>query len=499
MKVVVLIPSDEYKNYAGCRIRYGRLQPRLAAIGVELRLEDVAQFAPHDSDCDVLVISKCHDARATIAAAIFTDRGRRVGVDIFDDYFSQLSDARLLRFRNWLSQLLDHCQFVLCSTPALSRVVETYRKLPVHVLSDPADTIDEHRVANLLADKLRQARDAKTIRLVWFGLGDNPYFKVGLSDLAGYCAYLTSLGDDATVDLTVLTNERSLSSEGLAKIGQLPVRTSIELWSEERERELLSEAFACFLPVNAQRFSVAKSLNRAVTALGAGCQVLSVGYPLYEPLEDLIYRDPRAFLGDFAQSSMRHSPEGIGRFRERMALLADPEKIADDLVAFLEGIPLPSIKAAPALALIHGHATNGLAHKLVQLLQNLSIASPFCTAPLGFDVIFRIVGDDRLAMLLSEKAARRLSAPQRELLGPSFTIAGRKFRELAEPLPAYPLMRADGQIAGSELAPLPVEMATYAPMMDEIRSRIQSAFGPLRVIVSEESRLPFEAQSEAAS
>src|SRR5262245_60762119 len=105
MKVHVLVPSEEYKNYAGARIRYGRLQPRLAKLGIKLTLQDIAEFDPDRAACDALIISKCHDARALVAAAAVANRGRLVGVDLFDDYFSQEADSRLSRFRLWLRQL----------------------------------------------------------------------------------------------------------------------------------------------------------------------------------------------------------------------------------------------------------------------------------------------------------------------------------------------------------------------------------------------------------
>ena len=122
MRVSILVPSDEYRNYAGARIRYGRLQPQLAQLGVSLQLEDVASCRPDQSECDVLLISKCHDARSLIAAAGVSRREKLVGVDLFDDYFSQFADARLFGFRNWLNQLLPICNFALCSTEAMAKV-----------------------------------------------------------------------------------------------------------------------------------------------------------------------------------------------------------------------------------------------------------------------------------------------------------------------------------------------------------------------------------------
>ncbi len=120
MKLSVLVPSAEYKSYAGSRIRYGRIAPALEPHGIELALEDIGEFNPLTADCDALIVSKCHDARSLVIAAILSDRGRLVGVDLFDDYFSQASDSRLSRLRNWLGQLLPGCDFALCSAAAMA-------------------------------------------------------------------------------------------------------------------------------------------------------------------------------------------------------------------------------------------------------------------------------------------------------------------------------------------------------------------------------------------
>src|SRR4051794_38252147 len=106
MNIRVLIPSEEYRGYAGARIRYGRLAAELQERGITLTLQDIGEFAPEHETTDALLISKCHDARALVAAAAAYQRGQLVGVDLFDDYFSQTGDSRLVRYRNWLKQLL---------------------------------------------------------------------------------------------------------------------------------------------------------------------------------------------------------------------------------------------------------------------------------------------------------------------------------------------------------------------------------------------------------
>lgn len=487
MKLQVLVPSEEYKSYAGARIRYGRLARELEKLGVQLSLEDIAAFDPRKDGFDALLISKCHDSRSLVAAAAARQRGRLVGVDLFDDYFSQASDSRLTRFRTWLAQLLPLCDFALCSTSSMAEVVQQYRAgLPVHVANDPGIHVSTTELSELLRSKVRKARNGQLLRLAWFGVGDNPYFRVGLSDLAAFSSMLRPIaaaGFEAR--LSVLTNARSLTTEGLALLAALPITSEIEEWTEAREQALLADTFACFLPVNAQRFSAAKSLNRAVTALSAGCQVISAGYPLYDQLGRFIYRDTAALLEDLAKNSLRHSAAHIEEYEQLMDRLASPQREASGIAQFLGKLE-PSPATDVPLILVHGQSTNGSAHKAVQALKGLSVASPYCAAPMGFDVMFR--GEpDRLTMLVSDGAASRLNRQVREMAATSTTIGDKKFWVVPD--------SSDGDVAARpgpwHGAPLPFQIGTYGPVMARIAERLERSFGPCRVLISESSQLPF--------
>ena len=487
MKIVVLVPSSEYISYAGARIRYGRIAPALAQAGGSLTLQDLGEFDPDHADADVFIFSKCHDARALVAAAVLAERGCAVGVDLFDDYFSQLGDSRLSRYRNWLAQIVEICTFALCSTDAMGRIVSTYRPdLPVHVMNDPAPAFDMQQLAEILDRKLRAVRQSAQMVVAWFGVGDNPHFPVGLHDLAGFSGELRKLARGALdVQLRVLTNDRALSADRLSQLQKLPVTTTVSEWTEDRERELLDEAFVAFLPVNLQSFSTAKSLNRAVTALCSGCQVLSAGFPLYRQLDTLVYRDPHTLLDDIAKGPLRHSSEGMANFAAAMETSASPEIEAGRLMDFLQGLQVLKV-ASDTLVLVHGHATTGHAHKLVQSNGGLSVASPYCTAKLGFDVIFEL-GLSGLRMFVSEKASKRLLADAKSRIIPGPAVSGRKFIEVNDPdgRAARPGKRSWGR------APVPFQLATYTESMRGIRARLADAFGPCRMLLSETSPLPF--------
>lgn len=490
MKLIILAPSPGYEANAGARIRYVRIAPGLVEAGIDLSIEYIGSFDPLTAVCDVVLISKCYDARALVAAAILSRRGIKVGIDLFDDYFSQAADSRLNRFRTWLRQIIDLSDFALCSTTVTAAVIASHSPgLPIQLLNDPAPSSDDGELGAILREKLSEARSSGRIRLGWFGIGDNPIFPVGLSDVSAFAGVMRNLASQGyTVDLSILTNVRSLDANRLAMIANLPVMARVEIWSEEREKNLLRDSLLCFLPVSARRFSVAKSLNRAVTALCSGCQVLSVGYPLYAQLEPLIYRDAADFVSDLDKANMRLSRVSLGMLKLRIEELASPAREAVALAAFLraleEGATTNDLADLP-LYLVHGVATNAAAHGVVKAAGGLSVGSPFCKAPMDFDVRFEIRPAKKLVMLVSETAVSRIARIHRKRLIGRGRISGRKYWEFAENNLGS---KNDTDWTGMSL---PLQFSLYPSVMISIQEKLFSVFGPGRTLFSENSPVPF--------
>lgn len=488
MKLTVLVPSETYKSSAGSRIRYKRLAPRLAALGIELSLREISENGAA-AGCDILIVSKCHDARALVVAAEAGGYGKLVGVDLFDDYFSDPADSRLLSYRSWLTQMAGFCDFALCSTEKMADVARAYsRNWHVHVLNDPGPEMGPGEIASLASRKLAAARDEATITIGWFGVGDNRYFPVGLRDVAAYGGALSELTRSGMqVRLQLLTNRRALTAEGLALIQSLPIPADVREWSEAAEAALLEEAFAVFLPVSARPFSIAKSLNRAVTALTAGCQVLSLGYPLYASLGPMIYRSVSELVRDVGKNSMRLSAGTAGDWGPMLDALASSEEEARALIAFLSHLPSPRGKGRQ-IALVHGRATHPDAHCMAQGANGLSIASPYCTAVLDFDIVFR-GSDDGLRMLVSRRVMNRLLPGSRPPPPRSGWQADAGYVEIP-PQASWGKGKGNGA-SDWRTAPVPFQLASYERVMTEIEERITGAFGESRTLFSERAPLPF--------
>ncbi len=495
MKLTVLVPSDDYRSSAGARIRYGRLAQGLSAVGVSLHLESITAFDPAAAKCDALLISKCHDAKSLLAAAVVSRRGKLVGVDLFDDYFSQATDSRLNAYREWLAGLLQDCDFCLCSTDMMAEVVQSYKpELPTHVVNDPARAHSVETTLQLVESKIAEAHQRRIIRAAWFGVGDNPYFPVGLTDLYTHASVLSELTRSGmAVELAVLTNRRSLRPEGLELISRLPVPCTVMEWSESAEREVLEKSLLAFLPVATQRFSSAKSLNRAFTALSYGCQVLSVGHPLYATLQPLVYREPNAFLADLSQGRLRLSAGTSEVYREKLHDFGSAETEALRLAEFMKGlVPAPAHDPV-RLCVVHGLATRAEIHHLAQSLGGLSVASPYCSANLDFDVFFRGLPPEMI-MAISPRASGQVVSDTISRSERDASVASRSILNLS---PRRLENHSADRIAAGPSAPLPYQLATYAPSMREIRRQLKETFGPIRLIISETSRVPVSTSVEA--
>lgn len=503
MKIAIVTQNDRQATQAGVRIRYARLRSALARQGHELdivpimRLDREAAFV-HDA----YVICKCYDARALVLAERLSDAGRAVGVDVIDDYFSQRDQSRLSRFRYWLSELLARCSFVLCATDVTAALVAGYApQLPLHVHADPVVQPDLAALRKVLAGKHAAAQRERRIDIAWFGMGDNPSFPVGLRDLAGFGAEIDRLrGHGYDIRLAVLTNERAITPDNLARLSRLATSYSLDTWTEQKEAELLERSFMAFLPVNRQPFSRAKSLNRAMTALAAGCQVLSAGYPLYAELDPFVYRDASALLGDMAGDHLALHTDNAAALVDHLGELANVEPVASALAEFLgHAVAHASRRSPTRLAVIHGYQSSGEIHKFVRRLDSLSVASPFCRERLNFDVRFELDAEGKgFDVLIANKQVEQVAADVQPLLTAHGMVLTTLYKRLSGAA-AFPDIRLSvaallaADTAGSRIA-------AYTPVMRAVQEVMRRVFPSLRCVMAEAvEELTLHASSEPAA
>lgn len=484
MRIAAFVSDAQALTSAGVRIRYNRLRPDLAASGHELDVQVIDDVgADRDLDIDVGLITKIYDGRAMAIARRLRARGARVGIDVFDDYFSQNTDARFTPYRGWLSQMAGYLDFALCGTLSMQdRLVRLLPGLRTHVVKDPHDRIDPEAVAASVETAAARARRDGVVEVAWFGIGDNRHFQVGLEDLAAFGSHLSGFSRRGwAARLRVLTNPRAMTLERLERLARLPVPCEIEEWSETRQDALLRDSLVSFLPVNAQAFSTVKSMNRVVSALLGGTQVLSVGYPLYASVGELIYRDAGTIVDDLEAGRLRSRRATLPALAQFLARTGDSACEASGLAAFLEALPAPGRGAVDRpLVVVHGKLTTGVIHKTVQRLGGLSATHPFLPAnKLDVDLFLRVTwpgvtvdlsqaGYDRLRPEL-RVAARPVAGPRYQLTVPADTVGAAATDAIT--------------IGPGLLGPA----ALYDRGLDLLRAAASHLFGAVELVVSEKA------------
>lgn len=496
MKICVIVPSENYLGQAGARIRYTRMTAALAEAGHSLTLLPIEKFKKIDHD--VYLLSKCFDANALVVAQMVAARGKIVGVDLFDDYFSDQKDSRFQRLRGWLIGCLERADFVLCSTPVMRRVAEQYApNLPVHVMNDPFGRYDVRTLRQNLARKHATLWANGVLNVAWYGMGDNPYFPVGLADLAAFSGDLAAMqGRGFVVRLNILTNSRAMTGDALAALSTIPVPYELHEWNEAEEQKLLTRTHVVFLPVSAQNFSVAKSLNRAVTALCSGSQVLSAGFPLYKPFSDFIYRDAAQIVSDLKASRPRVRAETLKSLDLVLRAHADPAVEARGLASFLETIihgktaqSAFSQNERPSTAVIHGVESSASAHKFAKRMAALSIASPLTSLKLNFDLRFDW-NEQRtgLDLLVSEDACKLLAPQAAAKAVPYGKVIDFEFRKIGQE--AVPSLMCEGRELADCGSPAG-KLAAYSSVMSTILHVMEELFPDIPCVFSENWRLPW--------
>jgi len=493
MKLIVVIPAPAHLKTAGVRIRYRRLETNLAGLGHSLEIVPIDELAQLDLPQAIYLISKVYDARGLMLMAKLKADNQIVGVDFFDNYFTQLSDARLTGQREWLRQIGGLIDYALCATPAMKGLLEQFVPgIPLHIVNDPYDGFDPDALSRRLHDKTEAARFMRTLQLAWFGIGHNGYFPVGLSDLFAYRDHLAAFRTSGySVRLTIISNMAGQPVDRYAMLSRLQIPYDIVEWSEAEETDLIARSHLCFLPVNGQNFSTVKSLNRAISALSGGSQILSGGFPLYKNLGNFVYRDATRFLHDLDIDRLALRSETVPALAYLLQEIGDPQVEAAALGRFLACL-LPTKREMEKTLVVHGRQTTGPVHKFAQRLGHLSVGTPFSPPGLNYDVLYR---------LRNGAAEVRLGPAGVEALPDAWldrliNISGERMQviPLSEVMDTSQLLLLLETGTKSRIR----AWATYGPIMALISEANTRLFGNLPVVLSE-MEAPFHTLTQVAT
>ena len=339
MKITFIVPSHQWLTAAGVRIRYKRLEPSFNNKGCHISiipLQDITERCIQESD--IVIISKVFSTDSLYLISLCRTLGIKVGLDLFDDYFSDQRLSVFRKFHDWLELASKLIDFIICSTDRMKNVASEYIDPDlIHKINDTRDsTIFFSETKDLLDQKKYAVSHKKEFNILWFGIGDNPYFSVGINDLANYSNALFQINKiSPSINFTILTNERALSAKNLTRISRLPIQAKLEIWSESNEIDCLKNTHLAFMPVSHQKFSIAKSSNRCLTALTYGCQVLSNGFDLYSDFSELIYTSTRDFVVDYKNVSFRFSQDTMPAFKSICTYSYDSDVEVAKFIEFL--------------------------------------------------------------------------------------------------------------------------------------------------------------------
>ncbi|TVV72098.1 hypothetical protein [Sphingomonas solaris] len=476
MRICIVIQSDAFRESAGMRIRYDRFRDCLTDPEVTIEAITCAVLiATPKLDHDVYIFCKTFDVGALVLARRIHAAGKVVGQDLFDDYFSQYADSRLERFREWMRDMAPVTRFALCSTPRMVEAVRPYLPgIRIEPVDDPVIGYDPLMVAALAEAKVRRAHESRLIEIAWFGIGDNPYFPVGIADLIACEADLARIERQGwTVRLRIVTNTRPFDGIGAEVLRGLSVAHEFVEWTEQAEREVLTRATVALVPVNGQSFSRAKSMNRAVTALNGGCQVLNIGYPLYDRLDAFLYRDVDTLLADMTAGHCRVRSETMTALTQELWAMANPFESAARFVRQARlALSAPPPPVQGPLCLVHGQNSVMAYHKATMALRGISVATMFTRAGWNFNMRFDVVAGE-VRVRLATALASRFMPPL--LPGDPIRIGDLDFLELdlaALGVPAFPV-------------PAVQDPGCHARMVDYVDRCCRAAFGPIDLLASD--------------
>ncbi|MCB4412047.1 hypothetical protein [Synechococcus sp. MU1611] len=340
MRITFIVPSPQWLTAAGVRIRYKRLEPFFDKKGCIICIIPVQDVRVRlIQEADFVIISKVFSTDSLYIISLCRTLGVKVGIDLFDDYFSEPKLSVFRKFHDWLELASKIIDFILCSTDRMKHVASKFINPDlIYKINDTKDpNISFSETKSFVEQKSKTVSDSKSFNVLWFGIGDNPYFNVGINDLSNYSNALFQINKiSPLINLTILTNERALTAKNLTRISRLPMQAKLDIWTEAKEINYLRDANLAFMPVSHQRFSIAKSSNRCLTALTYGCQVLSNGFDLYSDLSKLIYQSTRDFVADYKNGTFRFNQDTISVFETICSTSYDCEAEVGKFLTFLQ-------------------------------------------------------------------------------------------------------------------------------------------------------------------
>ncbi len=268
-------PRTINPSVASFRYRVALPIELLRSLGHQAELFDPSQRESYD----VVVFSKAYRPADQQLAADISRSGARVMLDLCDNHFYNPYglDAYASARADMLS-MIKACD-VICSTPALARVVMAEAGLEF-LPRIVGDLIEE------IGAPSAPAAPKGLPRLVWFGLHGSPNAPSGMADLLTVSAQLQWASTKWDFELVVVSNSREKFEDC---VSPLPLRTRYVEWERSAFQTELYGASAVLIPLSDNPFVACKTHNRLTLALAAGLPVLGDRIESYQEFAPYVW------------------------------------------------------------------------------------------------------------------------------------------------------------------------------------------------------------------
>lgn len=207
-------------------------------------------------------------------------RGARTIFDLCDNHFYDPEQRPVFQERaDRLRRMIDRVDAITVSTPELGKVIPR----PSTVIDDALDEIEPDWTGNVV--RWFQKRFRGPLRLVWFGNAGQEYPRFGMIDLVELMPTLRRFAENNTIQLSVISNSRDMVHTHFANAG-FPV-TYHEFRTATFQRVFRSHD-VCLIPVQANPFTVCKTINRPALSLLLGVPVICDTIPSYGELDSFV-------------------------------------------------------------------------------------------------------------------------------------------------------------------------------------------------------------------
>jgi hypothetical protein len=265
------------KNREVASIRYRVLKPveLLSNRGHQVEIFDLDRVDLYDA----VVFCKSYGPGDQSLATKLRRAGKRVIFDTCDNHFynpydlEQYEGARANQLR-----MIELSDLVVCSTPALARVVRREARLE----QSPAVVGDVVEVVDLPASGERPVKAS----LIWFGSHGSPNAPAGMLDLLQIAPKLEAAARRHEFELVVVSNNREKFDRSIAP---LAFEARYVPWSPAEFSKELAAASAVLIPLSDNPFVACKTHNRLTLALAARKPVIADAIESYREFAPYVW------------------------------------------------------------------------------------------------------------------------------------------------------------------------------------------------------------------